>query len=315
MPHETALARSIGDDDARECAQILRAGSRSFAVASYLLPARTRRPVAALYAFCRVADDAIDEGENPSAALEELHARLDRVYADAPADDAVERSLARVVHTHGIARPVLDALLDGFASDVGAVRVERIDDLLDYAVRVASTVGVAMTLVMGVRDRHVLARASDLGVAMQLTNIARDVGEDARRGRLYLPLQWCAEVGVDPERWLATPRFEPRVGALVERVLALADVYYRRADVGIAELPADCRRAIRAASLIYADIGRVIRARGCDSVSRRAHTSTLRKLVLVVRAAWSRAPGDPQLLRADAVPLARVLVDACVSTR
>lgn len=315
MLPETALARSIGDADARACQQILRAGSRSFAVAAYLLPGRMRRPVAALYAFCRVADDAIDEGTDPSAALEELHARLDRVYADAAADDAVERSLARVVHTYGIARPVLDALLDGFAADVGAVRVQRIDELLDYAVRVASTVGVAMTLVMGVRDRHVLARASDLGVAMQLTNIARDVGEDARRGRLYLPVQWCVEVDLDPERWITTPRFEPGVGVLVERVLALADLYYRRADVGIAELPADCRSAIRAASRIYADIGRVIRSRGCDSVTRRAHTSTLRKLVLVLRATWSRAPVDPQLLRVDAVPLARALVDACVSAQ
>jgi phytoene synthase len=302
------------DADDRICREILAKGSRSFSAASWLLAKRLRRPVAALYAFCRVADDAIDDGGDPDAALVRLALLLDRVYAGTPGDDAVERSLARVVHEHGVARPVLDALLDGFASDVRGDRIEQLDDLLDYAVRVASTVGLAMTLVMGVRDRPTLARATDLGVAMQLTNIARDVGEDARRGRVYLPAAWFAEVGIDRDAWLAAPRMQPGIAAMVERALVLADEYYRRADLGIAALPRDCQAAIRAARWIYADIGRVIRGRGCDSVTGRARTSTLRKLVLLLRTTWTRAQ-PPMLALPPAIPLASALVDACTDGR
>lgn len=316
MPPELALARvdtAHADDVA--CRRILAAGSRSFQAASRLLPPRMRQPLAAIYAFCRVADDAIDDGGDPSAALVELERVLDRVYAGTPADDVVERSLARVVHEHSIARAVLDALLDGFAADARGDRYETLDDVLDYAVRVASTVGVAVTLVMGVRDRDVLARASDLGAAMQLTNIARDVGEDARRGRLYLPGSWFAEVGLDRDAWLAAPRFEPGIATLVERLLDVAGRYYRRADVGIGRLPADCRPAIRAASLIYEDIGRVIRGRGCDSVGSRARTSAWRKLVLMLRARFGAAAAEPAALQAAPIPLAGALVDACIGVQ
>lgn len=314
MPPDAALVRV--DDRQRAddlaCRKILAEGSRSFSAAARLLPRRLGQPVAALYAFCRAADDAIDDGDDPRRALLELHRRLDRVYAGRPDDDVIERSLTRVVQAHGIARPVLDALLEGFAADARGERIGELDDLLDYSVRVASTVGVAMTLVMGVRDRDVLARASDLGIAMQLTNIARDVGEDARRGRVYLPARWFTEVGLERDAWLASPSFGPGIAAMVERTLAVADDYYRRADIGIDELPADCRAAIRAARWIYADIGRVIRDRGHDSVSHRARTSAWRKLVLVLAARLSRARGDRSLLRVPATPLAGALVDACV---
>lgn len=302
------------DADDRVCRAILAAGSKSFATAARLLPPRMRSPTAGLYAFCRVADDAIDEGSAPDRALTTLAALLDRVYAGQPSDDAVERTLTRVVHEHAIARAVLDALLDGFASDAAGARVDDVDALLKYAVEVASTVGVAMTLIMGVRERETLVRASDLGVAMQLTNIARDVGEDARRGRVYLPTTWFADVGLDRDAWLAAPVMRPEIATMVERTLALADIYYARAEVGIAGLPVDCRPAIRAASAIYADIGRVIRANGCDSISRRARTSTWRKLVLLARARFGRTrtsavPGAS----APPVALAGALVDACVS--
>lgn len=298
-------------DDA-VCRQMLRKGSKSFSAASLLLPRRLRQPVAALYAFCRVADDAIDEGAEPALALRGLEAALDRVYAGVPADDPIERALARVVHEHRIARAVLDALLEGFATDARGDRIADESALLDYAVRVASTVGVAVTLMMGVRDRDVLARASDLGVAMQLTNIARDVGEDAARGRIYLPTAWFHEHRLDRDRWLAAPRFEPAIAMMIERALALAETYYRRAETGIPSLPADCRPAIRAAAWIYADIGRVIRSRGGDAITGRARTSMWRKLVLLMRALRAKEPSWRPLPSEPAVPLARRLIEACV---
>jgi phytoene synthase len=141
-----------------------------------------------------------------------------------------------------------------------------------------------MAVIMGARDPAVLARACDLGVAMQVTNIARDVGEDARRGRLYLPRQWLAEEGIDAEAWLAQPAFTPAIGRVVERLLAHADVLYGRAAAGIAALPLGCRPAMHAARLLYREIGEEVRRRGLDSVSGRAVVSWSRKSRLLAAA-------------------------------
>ena len=143
----------------------------------------------AMYAFCREADDAIDEADDPELAIAGMYERLNLIYAGTPSDSAADRAFADIVGRFAIPRCVPDALLEGFCWDTIGQEYETLSDVVSYAVRVASTVGVMMTLVMGRRERNVLARASDLGIAMQLTNIARDVGEDARNGRLYLPRQ------------------------------------------------------------------------------------------------------------------------------
>ncbi len=117
-----------------------------------------------------------------------------------------------------------------------------------------------MTVLMGVRDARTLARACDLGVAMQLTNIARDVGDDARKGRVYLPLDWLADEGVQPQALIADPRHDEALARVVARLLEAADVLYDRAVGGIAGLPLSCRPAIHAARLIYREIGREGRA-------------------------------------------------------
>ncbi len=156
-------------------------------------------------------------------------------------------------------------------------------ELTAYAVRVAGTVGEMMALVMGVRTSETLARACDLGVAMQFSNIARDLGEDAREGRLYLPLQWLREGGISPEGWLAAPVSNPAIDAVVRRLLAEAATLYARADAGIAALPLSCQPGIRAARLLYAEIGEEVARRGCDSVTVRAVVPMSRKLLVLVR--------------------------------
>jgi phytoene synthase len=176
------------------------------------------------------------------------------------------------------------ALLEGFAWDATARTYDSLSEVRAYGVRVAGTVGVMMSLLMGVRSQGALARAADLGVAMQLSNIARDVGEDARMGRLYLPRQWLREAGIDPDAWLREPKFEPRLGALVDRLIEEAEQLYRRAAAGIDELPVECRPAIHAARLMYAAIGREVSRRGGDSVSSRAVVSARRKLFLLAEA-------------------------------
>ncbi len=229
-------------------------------------------------------------------------------------DDPVDRALGAVVRKHALPRAPFDTLLEGYLWDAEGRRYESLDELVGYCVRVAATVGVLMTLLMGERRGPVLDRASDLGIAMQLTNIARDVGEDARRGRIYLPLSWLAEVGLSVEDLVPAPRMRPEIGLLVKRLLDAADFYYRRSQGGIAHLPRDCRLAIAAAAHIYRDIGRSIVASGYDSVSRRAYTTSPRKawlLCTALPAVWGdgAAPSGPL-----AAPPARSLIEAVAET-
>lgn len=299
--------------DLEACARILAAGSKSFAAASLLLPKRMRGAASAFYAFCRVADDLVDFSDDPKLAVVDLSARLDRIYAGTPDADPVDRAFARVVEAHAIPRAVVDALIEGFEWDASERAYESLSDVLAYCARVASAVGVVMTLLMGPRDPKTLARACDLGAAMQLTNICRDVAEDAGRGRLYLPAAWLRERGIDPAHFVAhldDYASDARVAEVIEALLQVADEHYLRADAGIGLLPRDSRAAIRAARLIYADIGRELRKQGCDPTRGRAHTSKARKFWLLTRALIRRTPASsPDRRDAPVIEECRFLVD------
>ena len=316
QPSSTAAPHgsSLPPYDARACQDLMRGGSKTFFAASRLLPARVRAPACALYAFCRLADDEIDDGNDPHAALRSLHRRLDDVYAGRPQAIDVDRALASVVHRFAIPRELPDALLDGFLWDATGRSYNTLEDVMDYGARVAGTVGAMMSLVMGARGAHALARACELGVAMQLTNIARDVGEDARNGRLYLPREWLQAVGIDPQDWLAAPHFNDGIARVVQRLLNAADELYTRAEQGIAALPRDCRPAIHAARLVYAEIGRQLERQGLDSVAQRAVVPGQRKLALLARAAGAVVvlPADGRWTPAP-LPAIRYLVDAAAS--
>ncbi|WP_027285627.1 phytoene/squalene synthase family protein [Rubritepida flocculans] len=279
-----ADAPPLDPADLAACAELLRAGSRSFHAAALLLPRRVRDPATALYAFCRLGDDAVDQAADPREGLREMRQRLDAAYRGAPMDHPADRAFAAVAARQRIPRTLPAALLEGFAWDAEGRRYDSLAALHGYCARVAGTVGAMMTLLMGVSSHAALARATDLGCAMQLTNIARDVGEDARNGRLYLPLHWLEEAGVAPDAFLARPCFSPAIGLVVARLLAEAQRLYARAEAGIALLPRDCRPAIRAAHRIYAEISAEVARAGFDSVSRRAVVSSARKLALVARA-------------------------------
>jgi 15-cis-phytoene synthase len=296
--------------DNAHCAAAIRDGSRSFHMASLVLPAHVRRPAYGLYAFCRLSDDAIDREGGALDAVTRLRARLARACDGAPHDAPADRAMADIMRGYAIPRAAPEALLEGLAWDAEGRRYETLEDLQAYAVRVAGAVGVTMTLMMGVRDAATLARACDLGVAMQLTNIARDVGEDARARRLYLPLSWMREAGVDPEAFLAAPVASPAVKGVIARLLCEADALYARARDGVAHLPASCRPAILAAALIYADIGRALaRGHGHDSISHRARVGGARKVALLGKAI-AFAPFVARGAPAPALAAATGLIDA-----
>lgn len=283
MPMKTRVS-PLSEEDRLLCDEAIFSGSKSFDAASRLLPRDVRTASRALYAFCRASDDLVDEGGMGRASITQLSNRLDAIYGGAHLALPCDRAFASVVEGYAIPRTIPDAMIEGFTWDEDGRVYHTIDDVLDYSARVASTVGVMMALIMGCTDRHGFARAADLGLGMQLTNIARDIGEDAARGRIYLPLQWLHEAGITSTDLLDGKADQGAISHMTARLLTVADGYYRRALTGLGALPVSCRPAIKSAAYIYRDIGREIANHGY-SLTRRAHTSTVRKLALIARAA------------------------------
>lgn len=300
--------------DMDHCREAIRTGSLSFHAASKLLPASVRDPSLALYAFCRLADDAVDEGADKAGAVLGLRDRLELVYQGRPRDAAADRAFTRVVEEFDMPRALPEALLEGFAWDAVGRRYETLSGVLDYSARVAAAVGAMMCVLMRVREADALARACDLGLAMQLTNIARDVGEDARAGRVYLPLDWLAEAGVGVEDFLADPQASAGVRSATRRLLDQADRLYARSEAGVPRLPLACRPGILAARHVYAAIGGCVRGAGYDSVTRRARTGRGAKLALltlaVARAGLSAVGPVPSVLHAPPAAEVAFLVQA-----
>jgi phytoene synthase len=306
-------------DDLAHCKAVIKTGSLSFHAASKLLPARVRDPALALYAFCRLADDEVDEGQHKAQAVLDLSERLDLAYAGRPRNAPEDRAFAAIIEEFDMPRALPEALLEGLAWDAQELRYQTLSDVRKYSARVASAVGAMMCVLMRVRDAHALARACDLGVAMQLTNIARDVGEDARAGRIYLPLDWLDGAGVTPEGLLSTKEATPEVRRMVRRLLAEAQRLYLRSEAGVPALPPSARTGIYAARYIYAGIGGALARSKHDSVTRRARTTTLQKLgwmtVSALRTSGSLVAPRSPVLYPRPLDEVRFLVDAAADSQ
>lgn len=249
-----------------------------------MLPKDVRQAAFATYAFCRLADDEVDLGADPGTALADVYGRLDEIYRGTPMDHPIDRAFSSVVEAYAMPRALPEALLEGMRWDTKSRRYETFEDLLDYAACVAGSVGAMMTVLMGSRSTQALARACDLGMAMQLTNIARDVGEDAFAGRLYLPLSWMDDAGIDTVAFLSNPTATPAVRSVVKRLLDAADPLYQRGLSGVSLLPKTCQTSIVAAGKIYGEIGAEIRRNHYDSITQRAIVSKRKKVQLLASA-------------------------------
>lgn len=261
-----------------DAGESIRRHSRSFSFASRLLPAAKRADVERLYAWCRWCDDGVDAATSPRQALdfvERAAQDVDRIAAGARPLARESRWLADLAGRHALPLEAALALLEGMRTDLAPAAGLSEGGLLRYCFRVAGTVGVLLCPILGLGDRRHLPHAAALGMGMQLTNIARDVAEDWRRGRCYLPVEWTD--GLRPGGELADLT---RVQRGVRMILEVADGYYTAGEAGIAALDADSRLAVRAAARIYHAIGTKIRSRGFEVLDERARVSTLGKLGL-----------------------------------
>lgn len=290
-------------DPWQTCRQVLAESSQSFDWASRLLSRDQRDEIAALYAFCRRCDDAIDLAPvaRHHEVLAALRTRLEALYRGEPTQDDVEACFGEVVARRRIPIEYPRALLDGMQMDVDAACYATLDELLVYCWRVAGTVGLMMCHVLGVSDARATRHAAHLGIAMQLSNIARDVSEDWHRGRCYLPrellaprlIAWMEAHGKPTDRPAFPPEVRGEIAAANRILLGHAERYYTSADRGLAYLAPRASLAIRAARLIYAEIGREVERRGPAGVAGRAIVPRRRKLALLVRAVFDfvRSPG------------------------
>ena len=304
----------IAPDDLEHCRSVIKTGSLSFHAASKLLPSSVRDPALALYAFCRLADDEVDEGNAKGRAVLKLQDRLDLAYQGTPKNAPEDRAFAAIIEEFDMPRALPEALLEGLAWDAVERRYATLSDVRSYSARVASAVGVMMCVLMRVRDPDTLARACDLGVAMQLTNIARDVGEDAHERRIYLPTNWLQDVGMEVEAFFNAPKPTREVRRMVSGLLAEAHRLYIRSEAGISGLPLSARSGIFAARYIYAGISGAVRKNQHDSINFRARTSKATKLKLIgksaIRAAGTMVLPTSPVIFAKPLPEVKFLVDA-----
>lgn len=273
----------------RHAEAMIARGSGSFATASRLFDRETRRSVVLLYAWCRHCDDVVDgqqlgwgqTRQEPGAAAQRVQALVDEtgraLLGDAEAPAAPFRALAEVAWQHRIPHRHVFEHLSGFRMDAQGRRYATLGDTLDYCYRVAGVVGVMMAMVMGRRDEATLDRAAHLGLAFQLTNIARDVLDDHAAGRLYLPGDWLAEAGVPPAE-VGELRHRAAVARVAHRLVDAAEPYYQSAAEGVAQLPLRSAWAVAAARGIYRDIGWELKSRGVAAWDRRVATPRRRQL-------------------------------------
>jgi len=276
-------------DDALECERITRIHARTFSLASRLLPAGKRRAAYALYAFCRIADDLVDQADHDNVAvlasqLKAYEQQLQAAIAGQPSGP-IFREVAWVSRTYNVPPAPLFELLSGVTRDLEPAQYATWNELEAYCEGVASSVGEMCTHVFGVpggpamRERAV-KYARTLGVAMQLTNILRDIGEDAKRGRCYLPADDLAKFGLTPREVLTDqklardPRWAPMMAYEVSRARALYDA----ATPGIAMLAPDAQRCAAACSTGYAGILTAIEAQHYDTISTRARLGRLARV-------------------------------------
>jgi phytoene synthase len=259
---------------------VLKSHGRSFYFAGQLLSPVYRTRAARLYAFCRFVDDIADESSDPQLAMHELDQIKDAIQNGHSSQPCVTDMIALMQELNMPSEPVF-SLLQGVRSDLTMRRLEDEAALLRYAYQVAGTVGLMMCFVLDVRDQRAWPFAINLGIAMQLTNIARDVGQDAANGRIYLPASWHGGLTI-ADMMEPSAQQETILQAATKKILALAEIYYQSGLRGVVYLPPAARYGIIVAARVYGEIGHEVAKANYQSWDRRAVVSQPRKVFCAI---------------------------------
>ncbi len=282
------------DDIVRLSSAIIQAGSKSFAAAAKIFNPETRASAYLLYAWCRHCDDVIDgqqlgydqgntPNHDPTKELIKLRKQTNDALTGILTDDPIFSALQKVISKNNIPKAYPLALLDGFEMDVHRRSYQTIDGTLNYCYHVAGVVGVMMSIIIGAKDDATLDRACDLGLAFQLTNIARDVIEDAQNGRVYLPTDWLRSAGLnaDPNLLLQESHREQLV-IVVDRLLKEAEKYYDSSLSGLPKLGFRSAWAIATARIVYRKIGVELIKNGPRAWDGRVSTTKYQKFSALI---------------------------------
>lgn len=270
-----------------ECRWMIIQGSKSFSLAARLFDPETRDAAFFLSGWCRYCDDQVDRVglEESREQLEQRLAKLSEatrsVFSGAAQDQPVFIAMQYIVQRYAIPAHYALELIEGMAMDARGTRYQTFQDLSLYCYRVAGTVGLMMSHVMGLRDEQALKHAADLGIAMQLTNIARDITEDASMGRIYLPLAWLKEADIAPGE-IAAVKNRPKLALVTKRLLQEAQRYYLSGDAGLWHLSFRSACAVAAARHVYAEIGSLLLHKGASAWDHRSYVTGPRKLWVIL---------------------------------
>lgn len=263
--------------------------SRTFSLAARFLPGPVQMPIATLYLFCRRVDSIADQRVlevGPTRALQEVDTIRERLNATLagrpPSDEVLWRRLAEVHERYDLDRRPLEELIEGAIWDLEDRPIETRRDLIDYSNLVGGSVGAMMVPFLSEKATETLEEpARKLGIAMQITNIVRDVGEDINElDRVYLPTEWMHAHNVS-RTTLSNGTQAPAYSALLEQAMSVAEQYYRASQTGVSALSFRCRIGIRSAARMYREILNEVRANEYDNLNKRAYVSLGRKLMLV----------------------------------
>jgi 15-cis-phytoene synthase len=262
--------------------QKMKVGSLTFSFAASLLGSKAKSGIFWLYAWCRECDDIVDDPEaatRPELLMQRVKMIRELTLSDSDDPSPAFVGMRRLLTTYDIPKYYAQELINGMEMDISKKRYKDMDELLSYCYRVAGTVGLMSCSIFGLKSISALKNAESFGMAMQITNIARDVFEDFRMGRIYLPLAYLRDEGIIEEELLNITQRD-RLVRVVSRLLTDADQLYRVGFVGTIHLPWRCALAVYTAGLIYRDIGRIILKRGARAWDRRAVVSASRKFFL-----------------------------------
>ncbi len=299
MPHVPSIA-----DAYEECRRITYTHAKTFYFASHFIAPHKRNACYAVYAFCRYVDDLIDVAmeqgdvtrDHAVTLVAQWRKDLDALYsgdllpssgADDPTKTAILAAWEDTLTTYQIPRNLPDELIEGVLMDTIVTRFETFEELYVYCYKVASVVGLMTSEIFGYTSTKALDHAIELGIAMQLTNILRDVAEDADRGRIYLPLADLDAYGVQEDD-IISHRWTPQLRALIRDYADRAEAYYASSDIGVPMLERDSRTTVYLMSMNYRKILQVIEAMDYNIFLRRARTTTFQK-IMSIPAAWLRA--------------------------